>query len=207
MPRRIIRWRRTFTLPSWSSASSGVGPPGVGAGRAPEPSQVVPINKSVVGCEVLAKPGIVPLGAKGQRRPALPAAHDLGAEQCLIFAARRLGPEVLAVSGDTRMKLSENHVSAVAAEHLRRRHGREPARFVEVTEDELARLYGTLARVGPLDPARFHSRLADAVLEPERRAPHRELVAVLAPDRLHARQLLVRPPGTLEHLLQLLGVA
>ena len=84
------------------------------------------------------------------------------------------------------MKLSKDHVSAVAAEDLWGRHGREGPGFVGVTEDELARLYRTLVWVRPRDPGRFYGRLADPVLEPERSAAGRELVAVLAPDRLHS---------------------
>ena len=84
------------------------------------------------------------------------------------------------------MKLSKNHVSAIAAEDLWGRHRREVAGFVGVTKDELPRLYRAFVRVRPRDPTRFHRRLADTILEPERSTAGRELVTVLAPDGLDA---------------------
>ena len=84
------------------------------------------------------------------------------------------------------MELSKDHVSTVAAQDLWGRHVWEAPGFVRVTEYELARLYRTLMRVRPRDPGRFYGGLADPVLEPERSAARRELVAVLAPDRLHS---------------------
>ena len=56
------------------------------------------------------------------------------------------------------------------------------------------------------DAAAFDGRLADPVLEPERRAPGRQLVAVLTPDHLDAGHVLVGAAGPVEQRLQALGV-
>ena len=54
--------------------------------------------------------------------------------------------------------------------------------------------------------AALDRRLADPVLEAERRPPGRQLVAVLPPDQLDARQLLVGPACPLDDRLEPLGV-
>jgi hypothetical protein len=88
----------------------------------------------------------------------------------------------------------------------RGRHRRQASRLVWVAEDELARLDGSLPRVRAGDAAALHRRLADPVLEAEGGAPRRELVAVLAPDHLNSRQLLVGAACPLDHGRQPRGV-
>ena len=180
--------------------------PGVRAGRALEATRIVAVEEVVVALRVGAELGIVALRGERQRRPALPASDHLRAEQRLLLAGRCLRVQVLPVGRDAGVQLAEHDVGAVAAEHLGCRHRRQLARLVGVAEDDLAGLDRPLLRVGWRNPAAFDRRLTDAVLETERGASGRELVAVLTPDHLDARQLLVRLPRPLGERLQLDGV-
>ena len=149
---------------------------------------------------------IVAVRGEGEGRAALPAPDHLRAEPRLLLAARRLRPEVLPVGRHPRVQLPEHDVGAVPAEHLRGRHRRQRARLVGVAEDDLARLERPLLRVRGGSAAPLDRGLADPVLEAEGRPPALELVAVLAPDHLDARELRMRAARLLDHGLQPLAV-
>ena len=65
------------------------------------------------------------------------------------------------------MQLAEDHVGAVAAQHLGLRHRGHVAGLVLVAQDELAGLERRLVRVGAEDAGALDGRVADAVLEAE----------------------------------------
>src|SRR6478735_12059241 len=174
----------------------------MGSGGALEAAQVRGVAEVVVAAGVPAELGVVLVGGEDERRAALPSPDHLGAEQSLLLTRPRLVAEVLAVGGDAGVQLPEDDVRAVPAEDLRGRHRGEAAGLVGVAEDELARLDGWLPAVRGRRPDSFHGGLPDSVLEAERRASGGQLVAVLAPDHLDARDLLLRVAGPGDHRLE-----
>ena len=171
---------------------AGVGPAGVGAKRALQAPRVVAVPEVVVALRVGAELGVVTVRGEGKGGAALPAAHHLRAQQLFLGCTDGGRAQVLAVGRDPGVQLAEHHVGAVAAQVRWRRHRRQLARLVGVAQDDLAGLDRLFARVGRRPAAALDAGLADPVLEPERGAPGRQLVAVLAPDQLDAWELLVR---------------
>jgi hypothetical protein len=97
-----------------------------------------------------------------------------------------VGARVPPVRSNPCVQLAKDDIRAVPAEHLRDRHRRQVSRLVGVAQDELARLDRSLIRVGAGDNGPLYCRLADSVLEAKGGALGQQLVAVLAPDHLHA---------------------
>ena len=197
-----MRCSRTSTLPSRVERVARVRAPRVGARGTLEAARVVGVEEGVVALRVGAELRVVALRRERQWSAALPAPDHLRAEQRLLLAARGLRAEVLPVGRHLRVQLAEHDVGAVAAEHLGRRHRRQLAGLVRVAEDDLAGLERPLLRVRWRPAAALDRRLADPVLEAEGRAPGRELVAVLAPDHLDARELLLGLASLLDHGLR-----
>src|SRR6478672_1448743 len=100
------------------------------------------------------------------------------------------------------MQLAEDSVRPVLAQYPGSRHRGQLAHLVLVAQDELASLERALLRVSACYAAALHSRLADAVPEPEGLPPGGQRLAVLPPDHFHAADVLIRLPGTLERRLE-----
>ena len=166
-----------------------VGPAGVGADRALEAAGVVAEDEVVVASRVAPELGVVAGRARGRGARRSASADHLRAEEVLLRAGRRPVAQVAPVGRHLRVQLAEHDVGAVATQHVRGRHRRQLAGLVGVAEDDLAGLERPLARVRGRSSAPLDGGLADAVLEPERRPPGGELVAVLPPDQLDAGQL------------------
>ena len=101
-----------------------VHPPGVRAERALEAARVVAVQEGVVALRVGAQLGVVALGGQRQRRAAAPAPDELGGQQLLLGRAGGALAQVLPEGRHPRVQLAEDHVGAVAAQHLGLRHRR-----------------------------------------------------------------------------------
>src|SRR5215207_311390 len=174
----------------------------VGAHRALEAAQIVLEAEGVVALRIGAEVGVVLVRRERERRSALPAPDHLGAEQRFLFTAGGLLAKVPPVRGHARVQLAEDDVGAVPTEHLRSRHRRQAASLVRVAEQDLAGLERWLTRVRALNAASLDRWLADPVLESERGPSGRELVAVLAPNQLHAEEPFLRSHRALENRVQ-----
>src|SRR5829696_9130010 len=183
-----------------------VGTSGMRTGRTLEAAEVVGIEEVVVAAPVCPKLGIVLLRGEHERSAALPAADHLSAEQGLLLAVGGFGAEVLPVCRHFGVQLPEHDVGAVSTEQVRTGHRRQLARLVGVAEDDLTGLDRLLFRVRGGHAAAFDRRLADPVLEAEGGAPGGELVAVLSPDDIHARKLLVGATHFLDGGLEPRGI-
>jgi hypothetical protein len=104
------------------------------------------------------------------------------------------------------VQLAEDHVGAVAAQHVGLRQPGQFVRLVPVAQDELACFEGRLPTVRAGQAAAFDGGMADAVLEAEGGAFARQRVDVLPPDRFDAGQQMVGGAGPLQDRLEPLGV-
>ena len=171
-----------------------VGATRVGADGAFEAAWVIGIPEVVVPVRILAESGVVTSRGERERCATGPAPDHLGAQESLVGAVHGSGVQVLAVGGHLGVQFAEDHVGAVAAEDRRRRHRRQFARLIGVAENDLAGLEWLLSRVRRGPSAAFDSGLADSVLEPERGAAGRELVALLSPDQFDAGEFFLGAP-------------
>src|SRR5215207_2792127 len=185
---------------------TGVGPPRVRADRALEPTGIIGEEKVVVAPGIGTELGVVAVRCQGERSTALPSPDHLRAESIRVGAARRPVAQVASVGTHLRVQLPEDDVRAVAPQDLRCRRRRELAGLVGVAEDDLAGLESWFPGTGAGPTTAFDRGLADAVLEAEGGTPSSELVAVLTPEHLDPRQLLVGSACLVSGLLELSGV-
>ena len=162
--------------------------------------------KALLRCGSAPSSGSSRSGASASGAPLRPAPDELGGQQLLVGRAGGPLAQVLPEGRHPRVQLAEDHVGAVAAQHLGLRHRRQVAGLVHVAQDELAGLERRLVRVVAGNAAAFNRRLAHAILEAEWLALVRQRVDVLSPDRHDAGEIAQAVAGALKDRLKLRGI-